>query len=61
MATGERSAASEAVEKDLSFVNANGERLVGRLLDTGSDDCVVLCHGSVTTAVACISSSRLVP
>lgn len=33
------------MEHDLSFLNPQGERLVGKLLDTGSEDVVVLCHG----------------
>lgn len=46
-------AAAEAVEKELSFVNAKGERLMGRLLDTGSEDAVVLCHGYVANMGMC--------
>ena len=32
-------------EAQVSFTNSNGETLVGRLLDTGSTDVVILCHG----------------
>lgn len=38
-------AAAGAEERELSFVNPTGERLVGKLLDTGSQDVVILCHG----------------
>ena len=32
---------------ELSVVNSRGERLQGLLLDTGSEDVVILCHGCV--------------
>ena len=38
-------AGAAAEERELSFVNPNGERLVGKLLDTGSQHVVILCHG----------------
>ena len=34
-----------AEERELSFVNARGERLAAVLVDTESQDLVVLCHG----------------
>jgi hypothetical protein len=34
---------------ELSFVNSRGERLQGLLLDTGSEDVVILCHGCVAS------------
>lgn len=34
-----------ATERELTFTNPRDERLVGLLVDTGSDDVVILCHG----------------
>ncbi|KAI3430988.1 hypothetical protein D9Q98_009391 [Chlorella vulgaris] len=53
MATEPATAARPAVEHDLSFLNPQGERLVGKLLDTGSEDVVVLCHGFVANMGMC--------
>lgn len=44
-APAEAPAAAAAEERELSFVNPQGERLVGKLVDTGSQDVVILCHG----------------
>lgn len=38
-------AAAAAEERELDFLNPKGERLFGKLVDTGSDDVVILCHG----------------
>lgn len=40
-------------EDKLSFLNAKGERLVGRLVDTGSPEVVILCHGYVANMQFC--------
>lgn len=40
-------------EVELSFVNPRGERLVGRLVDTGSEGVVLLCHGYVANLSMC--------
>ena len=37
--------AAEYTEEKLFFTNPKGERLVGLLFDTGSEDVVILCHG----------------
>lgn len=39
--------AAGSVARELSLVNRSGERLVGELLDTGSQDVAILCHGWV--------------
>jgi hypothetical protein len=36
---------AEYVEQKVYFVNPKGEKLVGLLVDTGSEDVVILCHG----------------
>ena len=38
-----------AQPRELSFVNSRGERLQGLLLDAGSEDVVILCHGCVAS------------
>lgn len=45
MAAAPAEAPPAAEERELSFVNPQGERLVGKLVDTGSEDVVILCHG----------------
>lgn len=41
---------AEYEERKLYFTNPQGERLVGRLVDTGSAEVVILCHGCATGA-----------
>lgn len=40
-------------EAELSFVNPRGERLCGLLLDTGSPEVVLLCHGYIANYNMC--------
>ncbi|KAI7836013.1 hypothetical protein COHA_010097 [Chlorella ohadii] len=46
-------AAAAAEERELDFLNPKGERLFGKLVDTGSDDVVILCHGYVANSEMC--------
>jgi alpha-beta hydrolase superfamily lysophospholipase len=40
-------------EKELSFINSNGELLYGIYTDTGSKDVVILCHGYMANNSMC--------
>lgn len=53
MAAAPAEAPPAAEERELSFVNPQGERLVGKLVDTGSEDVVILCHGYVANSEMC--------
>jgi Serine aminopeptidase, S33 len=40
-------------EETLTFINPNGERLVGIFVDTGSPNVVILCHGYMANYTFC--------
>lgn len=42
-----------AIERKLEFVNDKGETLVGTLLDTGSSNVVLMCHGYLSNRNSC--------
>lgn len=52
-AAAEEEAAGAPQERELTFVNAQGERLVGWLLDAGSKEVVILAHGYIANATHC--------
>ncbi|KAL4420728.1 hypothetical protein ABPG75_010384 [Micractinium tetrahymenae] len=53
MAAAPAAATAEPEARELSFTNSRGERLVGVLVDIGSEDVVLLCHGYVANHSMC--------
>lgn len=45
--------AAELESRELAFTNSRGESLAGVLVDTGSQDVVLLCHGYVANHTMC--------
>lgn len=45
--------AIEPIERKLEFVNGKGEKLAGTLLDTGSTNVVLMCHGYLSNRNSC--------
>eukprot|EP00890_Picochlorum_soloecismus_P006850 jgi/Picsp_1/990/NSC_04474-R1_esterase lipase thioesterase family protein len=45
--------AIEPIERKLDFVNDKGEKLAGILLDTGSPNVVLMCHGYLSNRNSC--------